>query len=625
MTSLSLAFLFFGQSPGNPTHGGADAIAAEQIPRHYPHIRLAVLGYSGLRVGSLEDRLLRESFDVVIGNSQLLEHVSRVAPNTPRLIYSNCSNVYENLFLDWLNWADDQGISRERGFYHAATPTPFQGDSPSSRPVTWFWRSYRGGLRPREVTAAITGSGQSKFQFPSTGESLYLGYPERFAEVQVRVIDGGQNYAGTWEWLAGADWSNPASWQALHLSSDETNGLRTSGAVRFELPKLWKPAAVVSKDRLFYIRFRCSSSTQPPAAQSVLGRDYVSSDGKRNRGTVPVFDAQADVNHDGYLDDAEYARRAPGKDARFEYESRLFTDYYGPMRFATNVSSPDCRRWLIEYHQRQKAANREATGFFMDNSLGKPPLKPKGVVESIAAYGADYGELLSAIHAAISPWWIIPNTAGGNKSADDVIKKYPVYFEEFMLRPLSHNFGMFEDTASAFERRAKLTSPPPLAFIDAHPQRADRSKADPLDPRTQLAALAYYYMLADGDRTFLVLFGGFEPATAWQRHWSEAAAYNVGRPKGRWSQFAKSADPSDARREYRVYGREYERALILYKPVSYQKGVYTPVPIGDETATIHKLPAAYRPLGADGKLGDAMSEVKLRNGEGAILIKAHGE
>jgi hypothetical protein len=184
------------------------------------------------------------------------------------------------------------------------------------------------------------------------------------------VIDGGQNYAGTWEWLAGADWSNPASWQALHLSSDETNGLRTSGAVRFELPKPWKPAAVVSTDRLFYIRFRCSSSTQPPAAQSVLGRDYVSSEGKRNRGTVPVFDAQADVNHDGYLDDAEYARRAPGKDARFEYESRLFTDYYGPMRFATNVSSPDCRRWLIEYHQRQKAANREATGFFMDNSLG---------------------------------------------------------------------------------------------------------------------------------------------------------------------------------------------------------------------------------------------------------------
>jgi len=625
MPSLSLAFLLLAQSPPNPSTHAGSAISASDIPRHYAHIRLAALGYSGLRVGSLEDRLLRESFDVIVGNSELLKHTSRIAPNTPRLIYTNCSNIYEDLLLNWLNWADSQGVSREAAFYHAAAPTPFAGDSPSSRPVNWFWRAYRGGLHPREVTSEITGNGQSKIQFPSTGESLYLGYPERFAEVQIRIIDGGADYSGMWEWLAAEDWTNPSSWQPLALTSDVTSVLRNTGALRFEPPKNWNPSAIESKDRLYYVRFRCLTSGNPPVAQSVLGRDYVASDGKRNRGTVPVFDPQADVNHDGYLDDAEYARRAKGKDARFAYESRLFTDYYGPMRFATNIGSPDCRRWLIDYHRRQREANRDASGFFMDNSLGKPPLRPKSSIESISNYGADYGELLVAIGNAVSPWWIIPNTAGGNKAADDVIKKYPVYFEEFMLRPLSHNFGMFEDTAATLERRSKLTSPPPLAFLDSHPQRADRGKADPLDPRAQLSALAYFYLLADPDRTFLLFFGGFEPATAWQRHWCEAAAFDVGRPKGHWSQFAKGNDPSDSRREYRVYVRDYERALVIYKPVSYQKGVYTPVPIGDETATVHKLRSAHIPLGADGKLGDATSEIKLRNGEGAILIKARGD
>jgi hypothetical protein len=623
--SLSVAILFLSQPPDLSAKVQVNpAISANDIPRHYSHIRLAALGYSGLRIGSLENRLLRDSFDVVVVNSQLLKHASEVAPNTPRLIYTNCSNVYENLLLDWLSWADSQGISREFAFYHASTPTPFQGDSPSSRPVSWFWHAYRGGSRPHEVTPEITGS-KSRFQMPAVGESLYLGYPERFAEVQIRLVDGANaDYSGIWEWLAGTDPTSPEAWLPLTLTRDETSGLRGSGAIHFDPPKNWKAASFQAKDRLFYIRFRCLDG-RPPFAVSILGRDYVSSDGKRNRGIVPVFDAQADSNHDGYLDDAEYARRAPGKDARFAYESRLFTDYYGPMRFATNIGTAECRRWIIDYHRREKELHAGATGYFMDNSLGKPPLKPAGVAESMAGYGADYGRLIAEIGRAISPWWIIPNTAGGNKLADEVVKRYPVYFEEFMLRPLSHNFNMFEEMAAVVERRSKLTSPAPLAFLDTHPQRADRSKADPLDPRTQLSALAYFYLVADADRTFLLFFAGFEPATAWQRHWCEAASHDVGRAKNRWSLFAKGSDPSDSRREFRIYAREYEQALILYKPVSYQKGVYTPVPIGDETATVHKLPTAYRLLAADGKPGDATTEIRLRNGEGAILINARSE
>src|SRR5207237_1437076 len=40
------------------------------------------------------------------------------------------------------------------------------------------------------------------------------------------------------------------------------------------------------------------------------------------------------------------------------------------------------------------------------------------------------------------------------------------------------------------------------------------------------------------------------------------------------------------------------------------------------TATTHDLGGAYRPLQADGTLGAAVTRITLRNGEGAILVKA---
>src|SRR5205823_10358182 len=142
----------------------------------------------------------------------------------------------------------------------------------------------------------------------------------------------------------------------------------------------------------------------------------------------------------------------------------------------------------------------------------------------------------------------------------------------------------------------------------------------PTDPRTQLATLAYYYLLADPERTFLDFFGGYEPATSWDRHWSPAAAFDVGQPMGDWSLFATGPDPANGSLTYRVYQRAYTNALILYKPLSYNRGVSGT--LADASATVHDLGGTYYPLLADGTLGSAITSVSLRNGEGAILIKA---
>src|SRR5206468_233336 len=94
----------------------------------------------------------------------------------------------------------------------------------------------------------------------------------------------------------------------------------------------------------------------------------------------------------------------------------------------------------------------------------------------------------------------------------------------------------------------------------------------PIDARTQIATLAYYYLLADPDRTFLMFYGGDNPATSWTQHWSPAAAVNVGKPLAPMKVFASGTDPSNPALAYQVLARDYTNALVLYKPLSYAQG-----------------------------------------------------
>jgi hypothetical protein len=285
------------------------------------------------------------------------------------------------------------------------------------------------------------------------------------------------------------------------------------------------------------------------------------------------------------------------------------------MRFATNPSDLGFRAWAADYHARYLQANPLADGLLVDNSGGPPPAAEGAVLEPLGAYAGDYGALLNAVARAVAPRWLLANTSGGNAHAEPVVQRIQGYYEEFALRPLAHNHQHFEDLAASFARRQSLRTPAPYAVFDTLP-----AGGSPTDPRTQLASLAYYYLLADPESTFLNLFGGYEPASSWARHWTPAVAFDVGRPRGGWSQFVSGNDPANAALRFRVYQRDYDNALVLYKPLSYGGNVTGS--LADGTATVHALSRSYRPLRADGTLGAAVTSVSLRNGEGAILIKA---
>lgn len=588
------------------------------IPRHYDHIRIAQLAYGGFEFTPFEEKLLRESVDLVIPSREYLNEIRQHAPNTPAMIYTNVSSLYLELLTDWLNWADRNGVSREAAFYHVKEATRFTGDSSSSQPVNWFWGIYQGGATPDFVNLTTSSRANSRsIRFGGVGTSMYIGYTEKFREINFHFGSGARNgWKAVLEYASEFNASGqPTKWKTLQTISDGTSGLTKNGRITFDPPADWKTGSIGGSDRLYYVRIRTTANGTAPVANTILGRDYVNANGG-SRGTIPAFDQRADLNGDGYLSDSEYAKRASGKDARFLYESRLFQGVYGQMRPATNPSNAAFRQWAVDFHVRYLRQFPHAAGFFVDNSNGRAVLNNANVHESTSTFSNDYGTLLNAIGRAIAPKWILANTSGGGTDADGVVRQNTAYYEEFAIRALAHNYQQFEGMAALVEHRSNLKTPATLAVLDSLP-----TGGSPTDARTQIATLAYYYLLQDPQTTFLNFFGGFEPSTSWQRHWTDAVKFDVGQPLGTWSLFATDQDPADRDFTYRVYQRSYSNAMVLYKPLSYSRTGSRSGSLGNATMTTHQLDGVYRPLQADGRLGAPITSIRLRNGEGAILIR----
>ena len=190
-------------------------------------------------------------------------------------------------------------------------------------------------------------------------------------------------------------------------------------------------------------------------------------------------------------------------------------------------SSAEFRKWAVDYHVRFVKREPLVAGFFMDNSAGKPFVEAADVDEPLDGLRATYGGLLAAISKAAAPRWVIGQLAGGPAYTDTVIRQNPAYLEEFAIRPLSHNLPSVRGSGRDGRAPARLTRRRPTRVLDGYP-----AGGDPTDPRTELATLASYYLLADPESTFLMFYGGHEPATTWRRHWAQAAAYDVGKPTG---------------------------------------------------------------------------------------------
>jgi hypothetical protein len=606
-----------GQASVTITTQNNNALSVPSIAQHLPGIGIAELAYTGTPLDAATLAVLA-NVDLVVADPSLLAQIAAASPSTERLIYTNFSNVYGTELLDWLAYADTNGISRESAFYHVTQATPFSGSSGSSIPVSWFWDvETPSGSNWTNLTSQANGTTPGGVALASAGNALYIGYPELFREIDVKLAAA-----------AGAGWSaaiqyptavnaagTPTAWGTITPLTDTTAGWTQSGQITFDPPPDWVPAVVEpGGQRLDYVRILTLTPGTAPVANTILGVDYVNAAGGTS-GVIPAFDYAAAGAKD-YLTAAEYAKRAPGDNAWFAYQSRVFYPNYGQMRFATDPSNLAFDNWAVSYARRVLQGQPLAQGFFVDNSGGNPPVTQGSVLETAAAYATDYAAMLNKIAQAVGPDWLLANTAGGGSVGAAVVAQVQGWYDEFGIRALSSTAAQFEDLAGMLVQYEASRSPAPVGVLDSYPTPGFALT----DPRLDLATLAEYYLLAQPGSTYLDFFGGAQPSSSWANHWVPAAAYNIGQPTGSWSVFATGADPSDAALTYTVFERQYTNALVLYKPLSAGGGQTGTT--ADNTATTFQLGGSYQLLNADGSLGPVVTSVTLRNGEGAILVRA---
>jgi hypothetical protein len=596
------------------TQNNLSPLPQPSIPQHSADIRLMELAYNGgsSQLPPSDLPLLQNLVDLVVSDPIYASQINAVAPNTPLLMYSNISSLYQSSLLDWLNYADANGYSREEAFYHVSQATPYTDRGGSTQPVDWFWGVYVGGSTLSDFTSQTHAGGG--ITFGSVGQSVYIGYPDQFWEINLAFASGASGgWSGLLEYPTAVDSSgNPTSWAPLNTLGNTTAGFTQSGQITFNPPADWKTASIDGSPRMYYVRILTTAAGTAPVANTILGDDYTNSNGG-NTGVIPAYDWALNPTG-GYLDPAQYAiAAAAGYTARFAYQSRLFS--YGPMRFATNPSDTGFRAWAVNYEEQNLNNNPWAAGLFMDNSTGVAPANATSVIEPISTYSTDYGTLLYEIGQAIEPKWILANTSGGGSNANPTAQMVQGYFEEFGIRALAQNYVQFESLATTVATRSTLASPNSIAVLDSDPQGGA-----PTDPRTELATLAYYLLLANPSTTFLDYDGGYDPSGPWSQHWFPAMNTNIGQPTGSWSLFASGADPSNSTLTYHIYQRSFTNGLVLYKPLSYGNGVTGTT--ADATATTQSLGGLYYPVQADGTLGAPITSITLRNGEGAILLNA---
>ncbi|CAN5560789.1 hypothetical protein BH11PLA2_BH11PLA2_04460 [soil metagenome] len=588
--------------------------------RKFEHIRIAQLAYSGLKVTDVEKNLLASSVDLVVANPSLLNTFNTASAVTPQYVYSNVSNIYQELLTDWLGYADTIATNPEAAFYHVSQATAFAGSSASAQPVTWFWDAFKTTATATTDIASALRKGTSSTTVLN-GESLAIGGIDEFREVNVTLNKTATaGWAGTWQYASAIDASGKVTaWKTLPLITDGTRGSTVNGRITFNPPTDWKRGSVGNSDPDYYIRLRSTAGTAANAPQfkTILGRDYVNATvvNGTTTGVIPAFDKAADKNSDGYLNDAEYTSRKSGFDARFISESRLFYPYYGQMRFVVNPTSAAVKAWAADYHSDWLDSLSNADGIFLDNSSGKLPFAGTPVLESTTNYSADSAALVAAVKNALGGRSVIANTTGATTEATGIAKAADISFEEFALRPTTVTWAGLLDEANIVNLRLNA-DPNAQLILDSH-----NGSTSMTDPRTQMGVLSYYYLVGDPDRTYLMFFGGNSPSSAWTNHWTPAAAVNVGQPKGAMTTFASGADPQNLKLRYNVYSREYDNALVLFKPLSYQLGQGTGT-TANATANTHQLNGNYRVLNADGTLGAVVTSITMRNGEGAVLMKA---
>ncbi|MBA2685755.1 MAG: hypothetical protein H0U66_14820 [Gemmatimonadaceae bacterium] len=290
-------------------------------------------------------------------------------------------------------------------------------------------------------------------------------------------------------------------------------------------------------------------------------------------------------------------------------------------------------RWLInpgDAGSRAYQADRFVriaqghAGVFLDEFGGSMygAIKPTDEFATGAAYLASETAMIAHIHAAIAPRILLINIAEYWTPTDSAIV---VAGGGAQLERTNYPFG--DRTEGRWTQIDHLlASGVYTEFVTAisytewagvmhnHPS-FDGGLYNAPTERGQMTQLASYYMSVGADPQQL----SFDQQNFWNirpdKAWASAVEVDVGHPVRARHIIAKGVDSKG--QSYRIYAREFERALVLVRPaVTWRPTVY-----GEDTAIEVPLSKPMRLLHRDGTLGASVTRVMLRNVDAAILFQ----
>lgn len=309
------------------------------------------------------------------------------------------------------------------------------------------------------------------------------------------------------------------------------------------------------------------------------------------------------------------------KGAARDSAGRVTFTIWGSNRWAINPADAGASAYSVDRMRRISATDN---GAFLDEMASSPMAGHIGATletASALAYEQSFTPLLVAINKATGKRFLL-NTAEymGPTDRANIVASGGVHLEMFnnfektgmidrwkWIEGLTAS-GAFVDFVSTYGTQDVLH------LGSSYPRGNSATSVQ----RAKLWELASYYLVVPASPHLL----GLQLENAWNKPystlWIKAQEANIGHPRAARVQSSHGTDPQG--NPYFVYTRDFDRALVVLR---LQDG-WSSHTYGDGTAVSIPLPTGQKwlPLNADGTVGSAVTSVRLRNSEAAILLKS---
>jgi hypothetical protein len=301
---------------------------------------------------------------------------------------------------------------------------------------------------------------------------------------------------------------------------------------------------------------------------------------------------------------------------------RVLVNIWGSKRWAINPIDPGAVAYTVNRIQRVTAG--ESGVFFDETATGNwnNYLRTSQEITTMTAFSGDIATLLKTIRPAIGGKPIMLNTSAYQTAADRVNAlaagavhlelsndfKYSGMLDRWKWIESLNGSGVFVDFVSA------RSSSEVTAMSTTYPKGNSATSVQ----RAKLWELASYYLAIGATPKLFALQLENTWSTPYSTLWIRAQEANIGHPRATRVLARTGTDPMGY--PYAIYTRDFDRALIVLR---LQQG-WGAQSYGDGTAITFTLPAGERwiPLNADGTVGTAVTSIRLRQSEAAILLKA---